>query len=58
MENVERGMRGDDGIARQLWENNPFASSASPLPWDNPNPDVGQLNRRAAEEVRRYFCGK
>ena len=58
MANVERGMLDDESIARQLWENNPFASSASPLPWDNPNPDVGQLNRKAAEDIEQLLRNK
>lgn len=39
------------GIRAQLVENNPFASSAAPNPWDNANPDIDSLNRDIVEHI-------
>ncbi len=41
-----------------LRENNPFASSASPLPWDNSNPDLLQLSREASEDIAQLILYK
>lgn len=41
-----------------LREKNPFVSSVSPLPWDNINPDLAQLNRSAYEEIEQLIRHK
>ncbi|MBQ9565063.1 MAG: hypothetical protein IJU98_05695 [Synergistaceae bacterium] len=45
-------------ILRQFCQNNPFASSASPLPWNNQNPDLAALNREAEEEIEQLLREK
>lgn len=45
-------------IQQRLRENNPFASSSSPFPWDNNNPDIQQLNREASEEIEQLIRQK
>ena len=48
-------MTDNESILKRLRENNPFASSSSPLPWDNMNPDVAQLNRVTSEEIEQLI---
>ncbi|MCR5346169.1 MAG: ATP-binding protein [Fretibacterium sp.] len=48
----------DKELLQQLRENNPFASSASPLPWNNANPDLGSLNREATEAIEQLIREK
>lgn len=48
----------DNKILTKLRENNPFVSSASPLPWDNKNPDLLQLSREAAEDIEQLMRHK
>ena len=48
----------DKDILQRLRENNPFASSASPLPWNNANPDLGSLNREATEAIEQLLREK
>ena len=45
-------------IQELLHENNPFASSASPLPWENTNPDLLQLSREASEDIAQLILHK
>ena len=45
-------------ILLKLREKNPFASSASPLPWENVNPDLLQLSREASEEIEQLMRHK
>lgn len=45
-------------IHAKLKENNPFISSASPLPFDNKNPDLQQLNRHATQEIEQLVLYK
>ena len=51
-------MSDNDLIVKQLRENNPFESSASPMPWENMNPDLQQLNRSASEEIEQLIRHK
>ncbi len=51
-------MSDNDLILKQLRENNPFESSASPVPWENTNPDLQQLNRAASEEIEQLIRHK
>ena len=51
-------MSDNASILQQLRENNPFASSSSPLPWGNINPDISQLNRNASEEIEQLIRHK
>ncbi|MBQ7560904.1 MAG: hypothetical protein IJS99_03585 [Synergistaceae bacterium] len=51
-------MSDNDLILKQLRENNPFESSASPVPWENMNPDLQQLNRSASEEIEQLIRHK
>lgn len=51
-------MENNISILQRLRENNPFASSASPLPWENMNPDLQQLNRSASEEIEQLMRHK
>lgn len=51
-------MSDNDLILKQLRENNPFESSASPMPWENMNPDLQQLNRSASEEIEQLIRHK
>lgn len=48
----------DKDILQRLRENDPFASSASPLPWNNANPDLGSLNREATEAIEQLLREK
>ena len=43
----------DNKILEKLKKNNPFVSSASPMPWENTNPDLLQLNREASEYIEQ-----
>ncbi|MBQ6972362.1 MAG: hypothetical protein IJP86_08440 [Synergistaceae bacterium] len=45
-------------IQQRLRDNNPFASSSSPFPWENTNPDIQQLNREASEEIEQLIRQK
>ena len=45
-------------ILELLRKNNPFVSSASPLPWENTNPDLLQLNREASEYIEQLILYK
>ena len=45
-------------IHAKLKENNPFISSASPLPFDNKNPDLRQLNRQTTEKIEQLVLYK
>ncbi|MBQ7578739.1 MAG: ATP-binding protein [Synergistaceae bacterium] len=51
-------MSDNNSIVKQLRENNPFESSASPMPWENMNPDLQQLNRSASEEIEQLIRHK
>lgn len=51
-------MAGDALIRTQLADNNPFISSASPLPWENMNPDLQQLSRSTSEEIEQLLRHK
>lgn len=44
-----------DNILEQLRANNPFAFSASPLPWENMTPDLQQLNRATSDEIEQLI---
>ena len=48
----------DHEILEKLRENNPFISSASPMPFQNKNPDLLQLNRDTSEEIERLILYK
>ncbi len=48
-------MSDNNSILSQLLENNPFASTVSPLPFENSNPDLEQLNRAASEEIEQLI---
>ena len=48
----------DNEILTKLRENNPFVSSASPLPWENKNPDLLQLSREASEDIEQLMRHK
>ena len=52
-----RDLNGGD-IRAQLMENNPFASSAAPNPWDNANPDINSLNRTVVEHIDQLLRTK
>ena len=45
-------------IFEQLKADNPFASSASPLPWENNTPDVLQLNSVVSAEIEQLIRNK
>ena len=45
-------------IRTQLVENNPFASSAAPNPWDNANPDLDSLNRTVVDHIDQLLRTK
>ena len=47
-----------DDILELLRNNNPFISSASPLPWENNNPDLLQLSREASEDIEQLMRSK
>lgn len=51
-------MSDNNKILKQLRENNPFSSSISPLPWENNNPDLAQLNRETSEEIEQLIRTK
>ena len=51
-------MPDNNAIIQALKENNPFMSSASPLPWDNNTPDLVQLNREASDEIEQLILHK
>ncbi len=48
----------NESILERLREHNPFASQTSPLPWDNMNPDLQQLNRDTSEEIEQLLRHK
>ena len=48
----------DNEIQELLRKNNPFISSASPLPWDNMNPDLAQLNRETSDNIEQLIRHK
>ncbi|MBR0256572.1 MAG: hypothetical protein IJQ58_02435, partial [Synergistaceae bacterium] len=47
-----------DNIIQKLRENNPFSSHASPLPWNNTNPDLQNLNRETSDEIEQLIRKK
>ncbi|MBR0258355.1 MAG: hypothetical protein IJQ58_11500, partial [Synergistaceae bacterium] len=47
-----------DSIIKKLRENNPFSSNASPLPWDNMNPDLQDLNHETSDEIAQLIRQK
>ena len=51
-------MNSNESILEKLREHNPFASQTSPLPWDNMNPDLQQLNRDTSEEIEQLLRHK
>ena len=51
-------MPSNESILEQLRNNNPFASSNSPMPFENTNPDIAQLNRDASEEIEQLIRQK
>ncbi len=51
-------MPDNNAIIKELRENNPFMSSASPLPWENTTPDLVQLNRTVSEEIESLILQK
>lgn len=51
-------MSDNTAIIDELRLNNPFKSSASPLPWENVNPDIQQLNRETSDEIEQLMRQK
>ena len=51
-------MSDNKSILEQLRQNNPFASSCSPMPFENTTPDIAQLNRDASEEIEQLIRQK
>ena len=51
-------MQDNELILEQLRKNNPFASSYSPMPFENMTPDIAQLNRDASEEIEQLIRHK
>ncbi|MBQ9390226.1 MAG: ATP-binding protein [Synergistaceae bacterium] len=51
-------MSDNESILIQLRRNNPFASSISPMPFENFTPDIAQLNRDASEEIEQLIRQK
>ncbi|MBR1672098.1 MAG: ATP-binding protein [Fretibacterium sp.] len=51
-------MAGSGDIQKQLRAKNPFASSVSPAPWSNANPDLESLNREATNEIEQLIRDK
>ena len=51
-------MSDNNSIIEQLRENNPFASLASPLPFENTNPDLQQLNRETSDQIEQLLRQK
>lgn len=47
-----------DSILEKLRKNNPFSSNASPLPWDNMNPDLQDLNHETSDEIAQLIRQK
>ena len=47
-----------DKILQKLRENNPFSSTSSPLPWNNMNPDLQNLNRETSDEIEQLIRQK
>lgn len=45
-------------ILQKLRENNPFSSHASPLPWENTNPDLQNLNRQTSDRIEQLIRKK
>ena len=45
-------------IFEQLRTDNPFVSFASPLPWDNNNPDLLQLNSEVSADIEQLIMEK
>ena len=48
----------NESIHEQLLNNNPFSSLASPLPFENTNPDIQQLNRETSDEIEQLLRQK
>ncbi|MBR0070376.1 MAG: ATP-binding protein, partial [Synergistaceae bacterium] len=51
-------MKDNESILEKLRANNPFASTYSPLPWDNMIPDLQQLNRNVSGEIEQLIRNK
>lgn len=51
-------MSDNNSILQRLRENNPFSSPASPLPWNNTNPDLLNLNRETSDEIEQLIRRK
>ena len=51
-------MPDNNEIIEELRNNNPFASLASPLPFENTNPDLQQLNRETSDEIEQLLRQK
>ena len=45
-------------ILQKLRENNPFSSHASPLPWENTNPDLQNLNHETSDRIEQLIKKK
>ena len=48
----------DNAFIDQLTADNPFISSSSPLPWENQNPDLQQLNSDVSAEIEQLILAK
>ena len=48
----------DNEILELLRKSNPFMSSASPLPYENKNPDLSQLSREVSDEIEQLMREK
>ena len=48
----------DNEMLKLLQNNNPFISSAAPLPWNNNTPDVLSLNRTVSDEIEQLMRHK
>ncbi|MBQ7220202.1 MAG: hypothetical protein IJS28_04400 [Synergistaceae bacterium] len=51
-------MADNTSIFEQLRADNPFVSFASPLPWENDNPDLLQLNSEVSAEIEQLIMEK
>ena len=51
-------MADNNVIFEQLKADNPFVSFASPLPWENNNPDLLQLNSEVSAEIEQIIMEK
>ena len=45
-------------VLQKLRDNNPFSSHASPLPWENTNPDLQNLNRETSDRIEHLIRKK